>query len=775
MQIVTKIDKKVKSYLTFNKLTFELAKKIVIIYNIVMKLIGTIEDIVFRNEENNYTVLILSSNNQRITAVGKFPHVSAGLSVELEGQYAVNNKYGEQFSVQEVKVLQPSSCLAIERYLSSGIIKGIGPVTAKKIVDKFKADTLAIIELNPMRLAEIKGISKDKAFQIGNAYAECHVMQEAVMFLQSHSISTSLALKIFNIYKENTVNQVKTNPYKLVEDIDGIGFATADAIAQKTGVDPMSEDRIKAGILHTLKQASEKEGHTYLLKNSLYDNTLKLLNFLPQDTPRLEQVLEFMAIEGLVKCFPHHGEDIVVANRFYYQELYVARKLMLLAQNIFEGQIDFSSHISEYQALNKITLNTDQISAITTALNNGASVITGGPGTGKTTIVRCILNILEATRKKVLLLAPTGRASKRLSESCGQEAKTIHRALETNPTKDGGSIFHRNESNPLDADVIIIDEMSMVDISLFCSLLKAVRPTARVIMVGDKDQLQSVGAGNVLRDIIESKQIQISFLNQIYRQDKDSLIIVNAHLINSGKMPTINNASKDFFYEQNNNPDDCSNKIIDMVSTRIPNYFKIDSDRIQVLAPMRAGVCGIDNLNKKLQQVLNPHFKGMQIEQDFTKFRVGDKVMQIVNNYELEYYKIGSRGERIEGTGVYNGDIGHIIEILPNTYDTTVKFDDGKICTYPRSELSQLTLAYAITIHKSQGSEFDAVVIPLVSGAPIIITRNLLYTAITRAKKVVVLIGSKQNLARMIYNNYTAKRFTLLKDYLQDEFKKYNP
>ena len=744
-----------------------------IIYNITMKLIGTVEEIIFRNDQNNYTVLVVHSGDQYLTAVGKFPQISVGLSVELEGQMSVNSKYGEQFSVQEVKILQPSSALAIERYLSSGIIRGVGPATAKKIVDKFKNDTLTIIEFDPLRLSEIKGISKEKAYEIGSAYAECRVMQEAVMFLQSHSISTNLALKIFEIYKENTINQVKTNPYKLVEDVDGIGFSTADAIAQKTGVDLMSEARIRAGILHCLKQASDKEGHTYLTKTILYDNALKLLNFLPEDIKAIEQIVEFMVIEGSIKCFTYHGEDIVVTNKFYYQELYIARKLSLLSQNIFQDEIDFSSYIEQYQNLNKITLNNDQVNAIKSALNNGTSVITGGPGTGKTTIVRCILNILEATRKKVLLLAPTGRASKRLSESCGQEAKTIHRALETNPTKDGGSVFHRNESNPLDADVIIIDEMSMVDVSLFYSLLKAVRSTSRVIMVGDKDQLQSVGAGNVLTDIIESERIKVAFLNQIYRQDKDSLIIVNAHLINSGKMPIINNSSKDFFYEQNNNIDDCADKIVDMVATRIPNYFKIDSDKIQVLAPMRAGVCGIDNLNKRLQHVLNPYVKGFQIENEFSKYHVGDKVMQIVNNYELEYYKIGEQGDKTFGTGIYNGDIGHIIEILPNTFDVSVKFDDGKICTYPRSELHQLTLAYAITIHKSQGSEFDAIVIPIVSGAPIIITRNLLYTAITRAKKVAVLIGSKQNLARMIYNNYTAKRFTLLKDYLRDEFDKY--
>lgn len=739
-----------------------------------MKLIGTIEEIIYRNDDNNYTVLAVKVDNKVMTVVGKFPQVSTGLGLDLEGEMVTNNKYGEQFSAKEIKVLQPTNSLAIERYLSSGIIKGIGPVTAKKIVDKFGADTLSIFEYNPIRLAEVRGISANKAAEMAEAYQDCKLMQEAVMFLQSHSITTNMALKIYDCYKSNTIKQVKTNPYKLVEDIDGIGFSTADAIAQKTGVDPMSEDRIKAGLLHTLKQASEKEGHTYLPEASLIDTTLNLLSFLPDDQPRIKHVLDFMTIDGSVKCFNHIGEDIVASSKLYYQELYISRKLCALSQNIFDVNTDYSSAINHYQDLYKITLNQDQISAVHNALQNGTAIITGGPGTGKTTILKCILSILEQTNKKVLLCAPTGRASKRMSESTGKEAKTIHRALEMMSTENNGTMFHRNESNPIDADVVIIDEMSMVDASLFYHLLKAVKSTTRLIMVGDKDQLQSVGAGNVLKDMIDSEKITTIFLRQIYRQDKDSLIIVNAHAINNGKMPTIDNSSKDFFYENINDLNICSEKIVDLVSTRIPNYFNIETDKIQVLAPMRAGVCGIDNLNKKLQMVLNPYFKGIEIADNFTKYHVGDKVMQIVNNYDIEYKKTNKYGGTEEGKGVYNGDIGKIIDIAPNTYDTTIEFDDGKICVYPKTELNQITLAYAITIHKSQGSEFDAVVIPLVPGAPIIITRNLLYTAITRAKKVVVLIGAKQHMARMIYNNYTSKRFTMLKDFLKEEFKKFN-
>ncbi|MBQ8431059.1 MAG: ATP-dependent RecD-like DNA helicase, partial [Clostridia bacterium] len=720
-----------------------------------MKVIGTIEDIIFRNDTNNYTVLAVKVDSKIITVVGKFPQVSAGLGLELEGEMITNSKYGEQFNAKEIVVLQPTNSIAIERYLSSGIIKGIGPVTAKKIVEHFGADTLTILEYNPLRLSEIKGISKAKAIEIGETYQDCKVMQEAVMFLQSHSISTNMALKIYNVYKSNTVKQVKTNPYKLVEDIDGIGFTTADAIAQKTGIDPLSEERIKAGILHCLKQASEKEGHTYLPKSDLISNCLTLLNFYEADQSRIENVLDFITLDGSVKYFTYKGNEIIMLAKLYYQELYLSRKLSMLSQNIFENNLNHTKAIEHYQSLNKIDLNDDQKNAVQNALVNGAVVITGGPGTGKTTILKCILSILEQENKKVLLCAPTGRASKRMSESTGKEAKTIHRALEMASTDSMGAVFHRNESNPIDADIVIIDEMSMVDVSLLYHLLKAIKNTTRLIMVGDKDQLQSVGAGNVLRDIIESNKICVSFLHQIYRQDKDSLIIVNAHLINSGKMPTIDNMSKDFFYENEKDLEVCSEKIVDLVSTRIPNYFKIPVDKIQVLAPMRAGVCGIDNLNKKLQMVINPYFKGIQVADEFTKYHIGDKVMQIVNNYDINYTKTGKYGETQQGTGVYNGDIGKIIDIAPNTYDTTVEFDDGKVCVYPKTELNQLTLAYAITIHKSQGSEFDAVVIPLVPGAPIIITRNLLYTAITRAKKVAVLIGPKQHLSRMIYNNYT--------------------
>ena len=735
-----------------------------------MKITGTVENIVFRNADNGYSVVNLSFDKKRVTAVGNFPELYEGQTVELTGDYVVNKKFGEQFKADEISIVEPTSLSAIEKYLSSGLIYGIGPVTAKKIVDEFGTDTLAVLEFNPIKLSKIRGISKQKAIEISNNYNDMKEMQNVIMFLQSHYISTNLAIKIYNVYKKKTIEIVKNNPYQLIEDIDGVGFATADKIALKLGIDMFGENRVKAGLIYTLKTYSEREGHTYLKRDDLVNNCIEILNFSENEKNIVQNCIDYLQIEGMVKNFNHHGEDITVLTKFYYQEKYIARKLYKLSYNQFEERMNFIDNINHYQRLHHIVLNGEQTDAVLASLTKGVSIITGGPGTGKTTIVRCILEMFRQQNYKVLLCAPTGRAAKRLSESSGMEAKTIHRALEMNGG-DGEGIFHKNEENPIEADVIIIDEMSMVDVALFYHLLKAVRSTTRVVMVGDKDQLPSVGAGNVLRDLIESKKLHTTELINIYRQGNDSLIIINAHLINSGKMPIIDNTSKDFFYEQGKDLISNSETIVDLVSTRLPRYFGYKPEDIQVLAPMKAGPCGIDNLNRRLQMTINTHYSGIELESEFSKFHVGDKVMQMVNNYDQSYVKYEENGMTQEGNGVFNGDIGYITRIEPDTHEVTIRFDDGKICKYARTDLYQISLAYAITIHKSQGSEFDCVVIPLVPGAPIIITRNLLYTAITRAKKTVVLVGSKQILARMIHNNYTAKRYTLLKDFIAEEYK----
>lgn len=735
-----------------------------------MKIVGNVENTVFRNVDNGYSVINLSYNNKKLTVVGNLPEVYEGQTLELEGNFVVNKKFGEQFQVSEGKVVEPTTLPAIEKYLASGLIYGVGPVTAKRIVEEFGQDTLTIMEFNPIKLSKVKGISRQKAIEISNAYNEMKEMQNVIMFLQTNQISTNMAIKIYNIYKEKTIEIVKSNPYQLVEDVDGIGFTTADKIAIKLGIDLYGENRIKAGLVYTLKTASEREGHTYLPKNTLVQNCIEILSFTDAETSLIEKCIDYLQIEGMVKNFNYHGEDVTVLTKYYYQEKYIARKLCKLSLNQFNEKFNFLDNLNLYQRIHNIQLNGEQTDAVLASLNKGVSIITGGPGTGKTTIVRCILEMFKQLNNKVLLCAPTGRASKRLTETSGMEAKTIHRALEMNPA-DGEGFFHRNENNPLDADIVIIDEVSMVDVTLLYHLTKALKSTARLILVGDKDQLPSVGAGNVLRDLIESKKIHTTQLVNIYRQGNDSLIITNAHLINSGKMPVIDNTSRDFFYENGTDLVKNSETIVDLVTMRLPNYFGYKPEKIQVLAPMKAGPCGIDNLNKRLQMTINPYYQGVELATDFTKYHVNDKVMQIQNNYEMEFVKYESNGATQTGTGVFNGDIGYISRIDPDTHEVTICFDDGKICRYAQTDLYQITLAYAITIHKSQGSEFDCVVIPLVPGAPIIITRNLLYTAITRAKKTVVLVGSKQILARMIHNNYTAKRFTLLKDFVIEEFK----
>lgn len=727
-----------------------------------MVISGTIEEIIYRNNDNNYTVLILDVNGEPITAVGKFPPVSDGECVEVNGNFTKHSKYGEQFSVSTVKLTPPNSLDGIVKYLSSGLIKGVGPVTALNIVAKFKQNTLDIIEFNPEKLAEVRGISAKKAEEISSSFAQIKKMQNAVIFLQSYNISTNMAIKIYNQYGDKTEYILQTNPYKLVEDIDGIGFFTADKIAQKMGIAPDSDFRFRAGIIHALKENSDKNGNTYITKSTLCDNVATLLTLKDLDySNKIDRLLVDMQYSNLLKVIDCDNPKIMLT-KYYTIEKNIAGMLNQL--NDFEkNDIDVSKDIEFFETFNSIKMHDNQKMAVETAINNGVCIITGGPGTGKTTIIKCILQLFKNMHQDVLLLAPTGRAAKRLNESTGEEAQTIHRALELDFTNKNQ--FFYNNMNKLPQDVIIIDEVSMVDSQLFYFLLRAIRRGSHLILVGDKDQLASVGAGNVLADLLASGKIATVSLTQIYRQSENSLIITNAHAINNGKMPVINNHSSDFFFLEKEDNESVLESVVDMCTTRIAKFLNTDSSKIQVLAPMKAGICGIDNLNKCLQDKLNPSsLKKPEIEFDKYIYRVGDRVMQICNNYE----RVWKRGYSEEGTGVFNGDIGEISLIDVSTGEVIVEFEDGRRVTYFKTDLSELMLSYAITIHKSQGSEFDAVVLPLLSGPPMLLTRNLLYTAVTRAKKMVVIIGSKACVKRMVMNNHTQTRYTMLCDFLKE-------
>ena len=731
---------------------------------------GPIEEIIFRNEENGYTVFLLDFKGALTTCVGKLINANIGENLFLDGEFVNNSKYGYQFSFNNYEIILPTSLAGIERYLSSGLIKGVGPVTAKNIVNTFKEQTFDIIEMSPSSLAEVKNISIKKALEIGEKFKELKKMQNSIMFLQKYNISTNMAMKIYEIYGGNTINIVKTNPYKLVEDIDGIGFLTADRIAKSIGISSDSEFRVRAGILYSLLNSIEKSGNTFLPKKALFSLTSNLLELDEEILDNLfESSLDSLTMDKTCMKIWQDNVEIVILTKYYFYENSVAQKLALLNFTQKIEKIDVENEITHFEQKNKIQFHEEQKIAIITAINNGVSVITGGPGTGKTTIIKCIIEILKQQKQKYILMAPTGRASKRLSDSTGEEAKTIHRALEV---AQGGTAnigkFVYNENNPLKTNAVIVDEMSMVDVALMSSLCKALPRQCRLILVGDKDQLPSVGAGNVLDDIIKSEIISVCTLTKIFRQNDDSLIVTNAHLINEGKMPVIDNSCKDFFFEEKLDSNSIKNSIIDLVTKRLPNFTKLDSTQIQVLAPLKAGVCGISNLNKILQDSINsPSIKKMEITVGENIFRVGDKVMQTTNNYNLVWTKMNGFVEE-QGEGVFNGDIGYIADIDFQNNETIVEFEDGRICNYPRTEIAQLSLAYAITIHKSQGSEFDIVVIPVIAGAPMILTRNLIYTAVTRAKKMVVLVGEKKNLKKMISNNYTVQRYTLLKNLLKN-------
>ena len=726
---------------------------------------GMVEEVIYRNDDTNYTVILIDVNKEFITATGKFPVINEGEWVELNGKFVLNQKYGEQFAVDSVKLSPPNTLDGITRYLSSGLIPGVGPITAMNIVNKFGEATLDIIHYNPERLAECRNVSPKKAKEIGMAYAEVHQMQNAVMIMQSYNISTNLAIKIYNQYGEGTEDILKNNPYKMVEDVDGIGFLTADRIAMAMGVPADSDYRIRAGILHVLKDNSDKNGNTYMQIPALKEGVFGLLS-INNLSERIDDLLIKLTLDNYIKPLDINNERVIALTQYYKIEKVLADSLILLNSDTENERIDISDEIKMYETINHITMHEHQKMAVNIAVNNGVSIITGGPGTGKTTIIKCILQVFKDMGKKVKLMAPTGRAAKRLSESTGEDASTIHRALEMSGGEDR---FTYNANQKLNYDVIIVDEVSMVDSQLMYFLVKSIKRGSKLILVGDKDQLASVGAGNVLADILESGCFATMCLTQIYRQSEDSLIIVNAHAINQGKMPELNNKSKDFFFDKKEDNEEALNSIINMCTERIPKFLNVDTSKVQVLAPMKAGVIGIDNINKCLQEKINPpSLKKLEVENDKYIYRKYDRVMQITNNYEREWQKDGVRG-----SGVFNGDIGNIMDIDINTHEVIVEFEDGRIARYMKSDLGELTLSYAITIHKSQGSEFDVVIIPVLSGPPMLLTRNLLYTAVTRAKKMVVLIGTKQCIARMVHNNYTKIRYTMLKHFLETDGEKY--
>jgi len=732
-----------------------------------MKISGTIRDIIFRNNDNDYTIIEVSQGLLSLIATGKFPIVGAGEEVELEGDYVMSPKYGKQFAATKISVKKPTDTESLIKYLSSGLISGVGIVTATNIVNNFKLETLNVIEKEPEKLAKIKGISERKALEISNAYNNIKKMQQAVMFLQKYEISTNMAVRIYDTYKDKTESVLKKNPYQLIVDVEGIGFKTADQIAFNMGVEKDSIFRMRAGVLYCLTELSEKQGSTVIEREKLSEMTVGLLSLPSEYQGEVESIITNLEIEGFLKGTTLGDERAVSETKLYNMEKYIAEKLKLLLNSSPAFHVDINADMSEYERVHNITLHDGQKAAITAAINEGVVVITGGPGTGKTTIIKAILKILSSRGLKTKLLAPTGRAAKRMEEQTGEFASTIHRGLEMG--YNGAKLsFLRNEQNPLEEDVVIVDEVSMIDLYVASALLKALRPGTKLIMVGDKDQLMSVGAGNVLKDIIESGEVPVSYLSQIYRQEETSKIIVNAHLINKGEMPDLMEKSNDFFYSSSFMAEDVALEIVDMVSRRIPSFREdITSKDIEVIIPQKTGACGTNAVNLKLREALNPASSDKaELELHKTVFRVGDKVMQTANNYEQEWVK-EENGLLVSGSGVFNGDMGFIDQINNKSGEVYVTFEDGRRAGYSIVDLEDLIHAYAITVHKSQGSEFDVVIIPVLGGNPMLYNKNLLYTAVTRAKKMVVLIGKKNNIYHMIKNEYQLTRNTLLKKFLQ--------
>ncbi len=738
-------------------------------YKVVCK--GYIEKIRYRNEVNGYTVFDIScqDDNDDITCVGNFPFINEGEHVKLGGEYVDHATYGLQLSVKSMEVIKDDDEISIVRYLGSGAIKGVGPVMAKRIVDKFGADTLRIMQDEPERLAEIKGISMRKAEEIYLQYYEKKELRDAVIFMQQYNISNRLAVKIYNEYKDEVYNIIRTNPYRLASDIKGVGFRIADEIGRSVGIDPNSEFRKKCAVTYILNQAGAN-GHTYLPEEELIRNVMELLMINCDDIMKL---LSDMSAAGGIICVTEENEKRYYPPYMYYMELNCARMLLDLNCIFRISDTEIESRIKRIEKNKNIRLADMQRMAVREATKSGVLVITGGPGTGKTTTIDAIISAYEAFGFDILLAAPTGRAARRMSETTGYEAQTIHRLLEINGSMDDDEDsvrFERNESYPLEADAVIIDEMSMVDLPLFNALLKAVVTGTRLIMVGDANQLPSVGPGNVLKDIIDSGCFNVVSLNEIFRQARGSDIVMNAHRINAGEEIAIDNKSRDFFMLRRDDPKVIISVILQLMMKNLPPYVGSGITDIQVLCPMKKGELGVDNLNIVLQKYINPASDDKaEAEYGDRIFREGDKVMQIKNNYQLTWERRGYHGVVVEeGCGIFNGDCGIIRFINTVTNEITVEYEDNKYVVYPHSIFDELELAYAITVHKSQGSEYPAVILPILYGTSLLLHRNLLYTAVTRAKKCVTIVGLPETVNRMIHNERQQKRYSALKKRLRD-------
>lgn len=730
------------------------------------KLAGYVEHIIYRNADNGYTVLNLVSGEEEITCVGIFSAIAEGENIEASGDYTDHPTYGKQFKVESFEEKAPEDEEAIERYLGSGAIRGIGLALAARIVRRFKADTFRIIEEEPERLAEVKGISERKAMEIADQVNEKRDLRQAMIFLQQYGITMNLAVKVYQQYGQEVYGIIRENPYRLADNIEGVGFRTADEIAVRVGIRMDSDFRIRSGILYVLLQAST-EGHTYLPEEELTRRTGQLLEVGEE---QIEKQYMDLAIERKIIMKQGENQTQIYAASFYYMEANTATMLKQLNVSYDVPDLEIEERVRRIEKQTGMELDEHQMTAVKEAVRNGLLIITGGPGTGKTTTINTIIKYFEMEGLDIFLAAPTGRAAKRMSETTGFEARTIHRMLELNGGVDGAAGFERNEQNPLETDVVIIDEMSMVDISLMHALLKAVAVGTRLILVGDVNQLPSVGPGSVLRDIIRSHECNVVMLTKIFRQASTSDIIVNAHKINQGEEVTLDNKSMDFFFLKRYDADVIISVVLQLIKQKLPKFVDATPYDIQVLTPMRKGLLGVERLNGILQRYLNPPSpQKREKEHGDILFREGDKIMQTRNNYQLEWEIRTKYGLSVDkGTGVFNGDMGIVREINDFAETMTVEFDEGRMVEYPYKLLDELELAYAITIHKSQGSEYPAVVIPLLSGPSMLMNRNLLYTAVTRARKCVTLVGNEVTFAQMVQNTSQQKRYSGLCDRLKE-------